>query len=85
MSNDEVLVGSLAIVLAISALAVALGPWTAPYQLRSFSIVERRFGKPAARGLWIAVAISLTTAGFAIINGIRPSYAKPAQQTLLDR
>ena len=85
MSNDEVLVGSLAIILAIAAFVIAVGPWTAPYQLRSFSAVQRRFGKPAARSLWFVVAIALLTAGLAIVNGVRPAYARPAQQSLLDR
>lgn len=85
MSNDEALVGSLAIILAIAAFVIAVGPWTAPYRLRSFSAAERRFGKPAARGLWIAVAIALLTAGLAIVNGIRPAYARPAHQSMLDR
>ncbi len=85
MSNDEALIGSIAIILAIAAFAIALGPWTAPYQLRSFSALARRFGKPAARGLWVAIAVAALTAGLAIINGIRPSYARPVQQSLLDR
>ena len=85
MSNDEALIGSLAILLAIAAFAIAVGPWNAPYRLRSFAAVQRRHGKSAARGVWIAVAIALMTAGLAIVNGIRPPYAKPAQQTLLDR
>ncbi len=85
MSYDEPLVGALAIIFAIAAIAVALGPWHVPYQLRSFSAVARRFGKPAARGLWMAIAIALMSAGVAIVSGFRPSYAKPAQQSSLER
>ena len=84
MSYDETFVGSLAVIFAILATAIALGPWTRPYQLRTISAVANRFGKPAARGLWIAIAIALTTAGWAILTGMRPSYAKPAQQSQVD-
>lgn len=85
MSYDEPLVGSLAIIFAIVAVTVALGPWHGPYRLRSFSAVVRRFGKPAARGLWMAIAIALMSAGIAIISGFRPSYATPTQQSSLER
>lgn len=77
MRYDEPLVGSLAIILAITAAAIAVGPWTEPYRLRSISAVNQRFGKPAARGVWIAISIAALTAGFAILSGVRPSYAVP--------
>ena len=69
MNNyDEVFVGALAIFVAAVAIAVALGPWKSPYQLRSCAAIVRRFGKPAARGLWFAIAIALMSAGVAIIS-----------------
>ena len=85
MSYDEPFVGSLAILIAIIALAIAVGPWTQPYRLRTFSAITQRFGKPVARGVWVAIAIASLTAGFAILAGIRPSYADPARQADLDR
>ena len=85
MSYDEPLVGSLAIVIAVAAAAIAIGPWSQPYRLRTISAVSHRFGKPAARGVWIAIAVAALTAGFAILSGVRPSYAVPAQRINLER
>ena len=85
MSYDEPFVGSLAIIVAIAAVAIAIGPWSQPYRLQSISAVSRRFGKPAARGVWIAIAIASLTAGFAILSGIRPGYAVPAHRINLER
>lgn len=85
MSYDEPFVGFLAIIMAIMAAAIAIGPWSEPYRLRSFSAVSERFGKRAARGVWIAIAIASLTAGFAILTGLRPHYAAPTQRADLDR
>ncbi|MEM8669991.1 MAG: hypothetical protein AAGG48_20860 [Planctomycetota bacterium] len=81
MSYDEPLVGSVAVILAIVAGAIAFGPWTKPYELRSFSTLTERYGKPVARGVWVAIALASLTAGLAILAGVRPSYAVPSQQT----
>ena len=80
MSYDEGLVGSLAIIIAIVAAAIAVGPWTQPYRLRTFSAISERFGKPVARGVWVAIAVALLTSGLAILTGLRPSYADPVQR-----
>jgi hypothetical protein len=80
MRYDEPLIGSLAVVLAIIAAAIGLGPWTEPYRLRTFSTLTERYGKSVARGVWVAIALASLTAGFAILAGIRPSYADPAQR-----
>ena len=80
MSYDEQFVGTLAIVLAIISLAIAVGPWTAPYRLRTFSALTNRFGKPVARGVWVVIALASLTAGWAILAGVRPSYADPTQR-----
>ncbi len=85
MNYGEALVGSIALVAAIASLAIAVGPWGRPYQLSTISAISRRFGKPAARGVWLAIAIALLTAGSAIVAGLRPSYASPAQRATLDR
>lgn len=76
MNYDDAFVGVLAMVLAILAVTVAVGPWDQPYRLRTVSAVQQRYGKPVARGLWIAIAIAVFTSGFAILSGIRPSYAE---------
>ena len=78
MRYDDLLVGSLAILCAIAAAAIAVGPWAQPYRLGTLSAICRRFGKPAARGVWCAVSIALFASGFAILSGFRPSYAQPA-------
>ena len=83
MSPDEVLVGSIALIFALISIAIAIGPWESPYQLRTISAVSKRFGKPAARGLWLMIALASFTAGFAILSGMRPSYADPAQRSVM--
>ena len=85
MSYDEPLVGSLAIIIAVASAAIAVGPWTEPYRLRTFSAITQRYGKPVARGVWIAIAVASLTAGFAILTGVRPSYADPAHRADADR
>ena len=84
MRYDEPLVGSLAVIVAIAAAAIAIGPWSQPYRLRTFSAICRRFGKPVARGIWIAIAVALLTSGLAILSGLRPSYAVPSHRADLD-
>ncbi|TWU20184.1 hypothetical protein Pla52o_46990 [Novipirellula galeiformis] len=79
MSYDEPLVGSLAVVFAVASSVVAVGPWAGPYRLRSIAAVEHRFGKLAARCLWLAVAIAAFAAGIAILSGVRPSYVEPVE------
>lgn len=85
MSYDEPFVGSLAIVMALIAAAIAAGPWEAPYQLRNIRSVNDRFGKLAARGIWAVIAIATFTAGVAIFSGTRPPYVTPAHQSMIDR
>lgn len=85
MSYDEPLVGSLSIIFAITAAAIAIGPWDAPYDLRTVAAFRDRFGMMAARGVWVALAIGFLSAGTLILNGIRPSYAVPASQSELHR
>lgn len=85
MSYDEVFVGSLAIIIAIAAAAIAVGPWEQPYRLRSIAAVGQRFGKPVARTVWVAIAVASLTAGFAILTGVRPSYAHPTPRAELDQ
>ena len=81
VSYDEPFVGTLAIIIAIIAVAIAMGPWTQPYQLRSIAAIDRRFGKPVARGVWVAIAVTLFATGCAILSGTRPSYAQPTTPT----
>ena len=81
MNYDEILVGSVALILSIAALSFAFGPWTKPYELKTIAAVADRFGKPAARGLWIVIAIAAFAAGTAILAGLRPGYADPTGST----
>ena len=85
VSPDEILVGSIAVVIAVLSMAIALGPWIGPYQLKTISAVSRRFGKPVARGVWIAIALASFAAGLAILSGLRPHYAVPPQRAQIDR
>ncbi|TWU40829.1 hypothetical protein [Novipirellula artificiosorum] len=78
MRYDDTLVGAVAVVFAVLSFTIAIGPWSSPYRLRTILAVSDRFGKPAARGVWLAVAIASLMAGIAILSGVRPSYAEPA-------
>ena len=84
MSYDDSFVGVLAIILAIASTAVSVGPWDSPYQLRTIASVKRRFGKSVARIVWLVVAVASLTAGMAILSGVRPPYATPAQSSETD-
>ncbi len=75
---DVFFVGCLALAISSVATAIAIGPWTAPYQIRTFEHVQTRFGKPAARLLWLIIAIISGGSGAAILSGMRPSYAAPS-------
>jgi hypothetical protein len=85
MSYDEQFVGSVAIILSMISLAIAVGPWAAPYRLRTCSMLISRFGKPVARGFWLVIALASLTAGIAILAGVRPSYADPAQRAISEQ
>lgn len=76
MSYDEPLVGGLSIMMSMIAAFIAVGPWDQPYGLQSIQTVQRRFGKPVARGIWAAIAIAAFGSGVAILSGMRPSYAE---------
>jgi hypothetical protein len=75
MTDDETLVGILAILIALASMAIAVGPWHRPYQLKNFAAICDRYGKPVARSIWLAIALAAFGSGLAILSGIRPSYA----------
>ena len=79
MNYGDTLVGAIAILFSIISALISLGPWTRPYQLRTIWWVNERFGRPAARIVWMVVAIAAFVAGLAILTGIRPAYAQPSQ------
>ncbi len=79
MRYDEPLVAAVAITLATIAVAIAAGPWSGPYQLRTIDAIRHRFGMSVARAVWVAVALTMFATGLAIISGARPNYAVPAK------
>lgn len=81
MTKDEFFVGCLALFVASVTAAISLGPWQAPYRIGSVARVQRRFGKPTARMLWLAFAIVAACSGVAILSGLRPGYADPVEHS----
>lgn len=79
MTPGDFLVGTVSIVFAIVAFAIAVGPWDGPYQLRTIVRVGQKYGKPAARTIWVVIACASFVAGLAIISGVRPGYAQPTK------
>lgn len=75
MSYDEPLVAAVAMLVAMVAGLIAVGPWHGPYRLRTIAAVQRRFGKPVARLVWAIIALLMITASVSIISGIRPAFA----------
>lgn len=69
------LVGSIALMIAVVALAVGLGPWKTPYELRTHRAIADRYGFVAARLLWLLIAAFLAATAVAILSGWRPTYA----------
>jgi hypothetical protein len=76
MKYDEPLVGLLAIVLALVCMVIAVGRWQTPYRLRTIATICERFGKPAARSVWLVLALAAFGSGIAILSGVRPGYAE---------
>ncbi|MEO9591222.1 hypothetical protein [Rhodopirellula bahusiensis] len=77
MIQDDTLVGGLALIVAAITTAIAIGPWTAPYQIRSIAAIQKHYGPMVARGAWLLIAFLSAISGAAILNGIRPTYASP--------
>ena len=76
MNPDEILVGSLALVFAVVSFLIGVGPWIAPYQLQTFQAVGKRYGKTAARLVWLLISLAFLVVGVAVLLGLRPSYAR---------
>ncbi|MDE0865564.1 MAG: hypothetical protein OSA98_17395 [Rubripirellula sp.] len=74
MNPDEVFVGILALSFSLVAFSIGIGPWLAPYRLRTIHGIAQRYGKAAARTVWVTVSIALLAAGLAILFGMRPGY-----------
>jgi hypothetical protein len=73
---DEILVGSLALVFSALSFSIGVGPWSAPYRLRTFQAVAKRHGKTAARAVWVLISLAFLVIGVVVLFGLRPSYAK---------
>lgn len=75
MESNDILVGSITVLLSLAALAVAIGPWTSPYDLRIPKALRDRFGLATARFFFVVVCLVLAAIAVAIFLGIRPAYA----------
>ena len=75
MNPDEILVGSLALFFSVVSFLIGVGPWSAPYQLRTIQSVAKRYGKTAARVVWVVISLAFLVVGMAVLLGLRPSYA----------
>lgn len=75
MNSDEILVGSLALAFAMVCFSIGVGPWKAPYQLRTFQAVTKRHGKTTARVVWVLISLAFLVVGVAVLLGLRPTYA----------
>ena len=80
MAMGDSLVGGLALGFALVAVGIALGPWDQPYRLRSIDAIQKRFGRSAARLVWLALAVTCFASAIAILSGFRPSYAAPSPE-----
>jgi len=76
VNPDEILVGSLALMFAVVSFSIGVGPWSAPYQLRTFQAVANRYGKTAARFVWLMISLAFLVVGLSVLLGLRPSYAQ---------
>ena len=45
MNPDEVFVGILALSFSLVAFSIGIGPWLAPYRLRTIHGIAQRYGK----------------------------------------
>lgn len=78
MQSESVFVGSIALVLAVSSLAISIGPWRAPYELKTIARIESRYGMIAARSFWVVIAAVTGILAALILSGWRPAYASSA-------
>lgn len=83
MRWDDLIVGGLALGLAAMATASAAGMMSSPYRLGSVRSIQQRYGEPAARIFFLALAALMLLTGTAILSGLRPSYGG-IQRTAVD-
>ena len=76
-SYNDLFVAGVALIGGLLSLAVSVGPWPAPYKLRTMALIRERYGMATARATWMLIAIASLLAGVAIASGIRPGYARP--------
>lgn len=75
MRFDDFFVGSVAMALAGLAVAAACSKLPAAYRLRSVRSIQQRFGEPAVRFFFLALATLMFASGAAIWGGLRPPYS----------
>ncbi|MEO1527916.1 MAG: hypothetical protein AAFX06_20990 [Planctomycetota bacterium] len=77
VTYNDLFVAGVAFVGGGLSLAISVGPWPAPYELRTMAAIRDRYGMAAARATWMLIALASILAGVAIATGLRPSYARP--------
>ncbi|MEL6104718.1 MAG: hypothetical protein AAFU85_01720 [Planctomycetota bacterium] len=76
-SYNDLLVAGVAVVGGVLALAASIGPWPAPYELRTMASIRDRYGMATARATWMLIALASLVVGIVIATGVRPGYAIP--------
>lgn len=76
-SYNDMFVAGVAVVGGLLAFAVSIGPWPAPYELRTMATIRDRYGMTTARATWMLIALASLIAGIVIATGVRPGYATP--------
>ena len=69
MNPQELLVGGLAILIGAVAIVAAATNWDDSFRLRLARVVDRRFGRGAARAFYALIGLTLIALGVAIAVG----------------
>ena len=73
MNPEELFVGSVALVLGVVGVVVAIGNWDACYQFSKVRWIESKGGRRTARAAYAVCGILLIILGIAIALGFGPN------------
>ena len=75
MTQQDYFVAFVALALGLFTLSSAVFNWDWSYQLEKAQRIETRWGRPAARGFYVALAVLLLGLAWSIVTNSRAAVA----------